>query len=532
MDSNSLRNSKIISDYNIKESKNSKTILNNISKNKIKKIKCLYFDSNELTKDETSNKLEKYSDCKKNKEIDKNKNKLFLKDKNNIKLLKYKKCVSNEKDKIKDIFENLPDISKGRNSKLYKINNFKYFNKKDINYLLNNKAKTLNDIDEKRNKVKLSINNEEESRQREHSKEQSIYNSINPNSFNEKDLFNKIKKVNFEKYMINCFKTIKNADENILIDEQLFPKNINIKKSVNPNEIFLDENHSNSKSILNSERSKMKAYTNISKLIKYNIIEKQHKNKIKKIEIKQNYIINKNNKFIFDKFVNKDENENSKKNNANLNFNVKENNKEKNDCEDVPQRRPGCCTEKKLNVMNKGIKLQNEKIKRNDRIKKNNKAFATLQPKSTFTKSLKATKILNHDTNESKYKGNNIFNNNLLKTIIKKFQTQRFNKNINSKKKYIKNNKNKLSKNNLIKSKSKNKTNIKYLNLKDNFYKNSNSNINKYYKYLNFTLFDSKNAIEPGRMQISLKNNSFSSGFKKTANSNKIKKNSFIKKIH
>ena len=302
MDSNSLRNSKIISDYNIKESKNSKTILNNISKNKIKKIKCLYFDSNELTKDETSNKLEKYSDCKKNKEIDKNKNKLFLKDKNNIKLLKYKKCVSNEKDKIKDIFENLPDISKGRNSKLYKINNFKYFNKKDINYLLNNKAKTLNDIDEKRNKVKLSINNEEESRQREHSKEQSIYNSINPNSFNEKDLFNKIKKVNFEKYMINCFKTIKNADENILIDEQLFPKNINIKKSVNPNEIFLDENQSNSKSILNSERSKMKAYTNISKLIKYNIIEKQHKNKIKKIEIKQNYIINKNNKFILFKF--------------------------------------------------------------------------------------------------------------------------------------------------------------------------------------------------------------------------------------
>ena len=527
MDSNSLKNSKIIIDYKIKENKNSHPLLNNRAKNKIKKIKCLYFDSNELTKDETANKLEKYSDYKKKREIDKNKNKiLLLKDKNNINILKFKKCVSNDKDYNGDIFMNLPDIPKGRNNKLYKIYNFKYFNKKDINYLLNNKAKTLNEIDKKRNKVKLTINNEEESRQRDHSKEQSIYNPKNQKSYNEKDLFNKIKKVDLEKYMINCFKTLRLTDENIQIDNQIIPKNINIKKSVNPNGIFLDENLSTSNSILNSERSKMKAYTNISKLIKYNIIEKEHKNKIKKIEIKQNYNTNKNNQIIFDKFI-KDEIENSIKNNTNLNLNIKENNEEKNDFEDIPQRRPGCCTKKNLNDINNGMRFQKEKIKRNDRIKKSNNACTTLQPKSTFTKSLKATKILYPDDNESKAKENNILNKNLLKTIIIKYQTQRFNKHKNSKKKYLKKNKNKSSKNKLTKSKSKNTPSIKYLNLKDNFYKNNNRNINKYYKYLNFTLFNSKNAIEPGVIH-----NSFSSGFKKPVNSNKIKKNSFIKKIH
>ena len=67
MDSNSLKNSKIIIDYNIKESKNSQPILNNRTKNKINKIKCLYFDSNELTKDETCNKLEKKKQLQKKK---------------------------------------------------------------------------------------------------------------------------------------------------------------------------------------------------------------------------------------------------------------------------------------------------------------------------------------------------------------------------------------------------------------------------------------------------------------------------------
>ena len=177
--------------------------------------------------------------------------------------------------------------------------------------------------------------------------------------------------------------------------------------------------------------------------------------------------------------------------------------------------------------MNNEIKSKKEKLKINEGITKNSNACTTLQPKNTFTKSLKATKILNPDVNESKDKGNNRLNKNILKTIIIKYQTQKFNKHKNSKKKYLKKNKNKTSKNKLTKSKSKNTPSIKYLNLKDNFYKNNNSNINKYYKYLNFTLFDSKNIIEPGKIH-----NSFSSGFKKPVNSNKIKKNSFIKKIH
>ena len=162
--------------------------------------------------------------------------------------------------------------------------------------------------------------------------------------------------------------------------------------------------------------------------------------------------------------------------------------------------------------MNNEIKSQKEKIKRNEVIIKNSNACNTLQPKNTFTKSLKATKILNSDVNESKDKGNNRLNKNILKTIIIKYQTQRFNKHKNSKKKCLKKNKNKPSKNKINKSKSKNATSIKYLNLKDNFYKNNNSNINNYYKYLNY--------------------NSFSFGFKKPGNSYIIKKNSYIKKIH
>jgi len=62
MDSNnSLNNCNIITDYNIKESKCLQTNLKKIPKNK---FKFFYIDSNELTKDETSNKVDKNIDNK------------------------------------------------------------------------------------------------------------------------------------------------------------------------------------------------------------------------------------------------------------------------------------------------------------------------------------------------------------------------------------------------------------------------------------------------------------------------------------
>lgn len=568
MDSNSFKNSNIIIDYNLKDPKGSNTNLKKMGKNKIKKIKYLYIDSNELTKDETNNKLEKNVDTQKKfkKQNGANKNKIILlKDKNNknIKILKFKKCTSNDKDKvITEIFSEKP---KGRNDKTYKIKNFKYFNKNDINYLLHNKAKTLNQNEEKNNKTKIidyqndcnSHYIEEESKQREHSmKEKSLYN---PNSFNEEDLFNKIKKINFEKYIRNCYKTLKSAEDknsNIVNNINSNKNNINdynkkYKKHIQlkANNIFLEDNLY-AKNILNSARSKMKAYTNISKLIKYNIMEKEKENKMKKIEIKQNYIINKNNNYIFNNYLYQDDTENTMKNQTNLILNLKENLEEKNDFEEVPQRRPGCSTQKNLYIMNKDIDFSKENVdtnmtnlntKRNIRLKKNN--YVTIQPKSTFTKSLKATRIINSNENKT-----NNLNKNLLKNIVQKFQTQRF-KITNSNKKLIQSI-NKKNINSKTKSKTK-KNDIKYLNLKDNFYKNdiinnnnnknkitniitnNINNNNKYVKYLNFTLINNKNInLNDVKVEHSIKNNSFSFGFKKPNSNYKLNRNSLFNKYH
>ena len=61
MDSNnSLKNCNIITDYNIKESKCLQTNLKKIPKNKFK----YFYISNELTEDETSNKIDKNIDNK------------------------------------------------------------------------------------------------------------------------------------------------------------------------------------------------------------------------------------------------------------------------------------------------------------------------------------------------------------------------------------------------------------------------------------------------------------------------------------
>ena len=542
MDSNSLKNSNIIIDYNIKDSKGPNPNKKKITKNKNKKIKYLYIDSNELTKDETSNIFEKNIDGKEKnkKQNDENKNKIkSLKDKTKIKIMKFKKCTSNDKDNINS--ETKPELSKNRNNKIYKIKNFKYFNKNDINYILQNKAKTLNENEEKKNKKKIyenqynksndCQNGEEELKQREHNTKDKLLYNPNADSFNEEDLFNKIKNINIQKYMIGCYKNMKNTEEkkdiiycndNNKNGNQILHKPIQYRTD----NLFFEDNLYEPKS-LNSARSKMKAYTNISKLIKNNIIEKE--NKYKKIEIKQNYIINKINKKILNSDLNRDEND-TIKNKTNFNFNLKDYSEDKNYYEDIPQRRPGCCTEKNLNIINK----ENEKIKtkvnkatnfnRNVIIKNNN--FVSLQPKYTFIKSLKVSKLFINNENKDK----NSLNKNSLNNIVQKFQTQTF-KNNNIFNKRIMQSSNKYN---------KTKTNnMRYLNLKDQFYKrnkisnNTNSSNSKLTKYLNFTLIDSKSInLYETKFGNSIKNNSFSFGFRKSYNNSKINKNSIIKKFY
>ena len=542
MDSNSLKNSNIIIDYNIKDSKGHNPNIKKITKNKNKKIKYLYIDSNELTKDETSNILEKNIDGKekniKQNDENKNKNKIIsLKDKTKIKIVKFKKCTSNDKDYINT--EIKPEISKDRNNKIYKIKNFKYFNKKDINDILQNKTKTLNEKEEKKNKTKIyenqnnknngCQNDEDELKQREHNTKDKLLYNINANSFNEEDLFNKIKKINIEKYMMGCYQYMKNNEEKndaINYNNNNKKENQKLHKHIQyrTDNLFFEDNLSEPKN-LNSFRSKMKAYTKISKIIKNNIIEKE--NKFKKKEIKQNYIINKNNKKILNIDLNQDENDTIKNK---TNFNLKDCSEEKNYFEDIPQRRPGCCTEKNLSIINKenekiNTKVHNTTNSHRKRIIKNNNNVS-LQPKFTFIKSLKVAKLFNGNEN----KGKNCLKNNFLSNIVQKFQTQKSKNNNNSNIK-IKQNSNKHN---------KTKTNnIRYLNLKDRFYKsnninnNSNSSNNKLSKPLNFTLIDSKCIkLYETKFGNSIKNNSFSFGFKKSYYNSKINRISIIKKFY
>ena len=87
---------------------------------------------------------------------------------------------------------------------------------------------------------------------------------------------------------------------------------------------------------------------------------------------------------------------------------------------------------------------------------------------------------------------------------------------------------------------NKTKTNnIRYLNLKDRFYKsnninnNSNSSNNKLSKPLNFTLIDSKCIkLYETKFGNSIKNNSFSFGLKKSYYNSKINRISIIKKFY
>ena len=480
----------IIVDYNLKGHKSLNEI-KKIEKTKIEKIKYFYMDSNELTKDETSNKLEKNMDNNNKKIKRKNKNKiLLLADKNNR--LSFKKYLENR--------DNFPELNERKNKKIKNIN-FKYFNKNDINFFISNKSKTLEhkaDINrEKKRQFNFSSLNEQII-----PKELSIKSFYNINSFNEGDLFNKIKKIKFEKYIINCYKTIKSSEEED--GNNINNNNEDNKRNSKKNQIKNILDSDKKKGILNSAKSKMKTYTNISRLIKHNIIKKENAIKTKKTKEKEKYnnIINK------DKKDNKDIKDNKDKKEKNILENLiiqKKDLEEKNDFEDIPQRRPGCSTEKNMTSIFKKIKYKNQNSNRNQAIKKYD--FMNLQQKSTFTKSLKVAKTFSKKSEKKKKEKLNA-TSNLLKSIITKFQTQIFN----------------------VKSTHKinkiNKNNTKYINLKDN---NTSKNNNK---CLNFSSMDGnfKNRTRIGIIK-SLINNSFSMGIKKNSY-NKIPKNSVIKSIN
>ena len=119
-------------------------------------------------------------------------------------------------------------------------------------------------------------------------------------------------------------------------------------------------------------------------------------------------------------------------------------------------------------------------IKKGEKLIRNN--FIKLEPKKTFTKSLKIVKMFNNKEFKDKDKPN-LNDDNLLKNIAKKIQAQRLNNNPNTK----------------IGNLIKNKNNINNINLKDNIYKRNDKNkIDniKLNKNFNFTLVDSKNAIK------------------------------------
>ena len=303
-------------------------------------------------------------------------------------------------------------------------------------------------------------------------------------------LINKIKKNKFGKYKVNYYKTKKSSEEdnnniNNKEEEKTHQRNFHIKN-------LLDSDKK--EGIINSAKTKMKTYINISKLIKHNIIGSENEIKFKTIEIKkkQNYIINKKNK------DNKSINIYEKQLNKNKKIIKKNDLEEKKDFEDIPQRRPGCSTEKNMYSIYKEIGYKNDNLNRNKRKKIFD--FLSLQQKNTLTKSLKiARSSIKNSEKIKKAKGN--LTNNLLKSIIKNIKTQRFNFKTNSK---------------------NNKNNIKFINLKDNLSKNSN----KIIRCLNFSNIDG-NIKNRNDIVNSLKNNSFLLGNQKNSY-NQIHNNSVI----
>ena len=485
MNTNPFKAHNLIIDVKTKKAISPQSDIKKIPKKKIKKIKCL--DSNELTKDETSNKLEKNIE-KKNENINNN-NIILLKDKNYNKNIELSNYITN-----RDSIRNIKNINYNKISKGY---NFKYFNKNDIFYLLNNRGKTIQENLKKKNKIVFTILNGGESEQKEHTTSKKKKNSYDLHNFNEEDLINKLKNLRNKKMITSSFK--KNTIKKNLYNSENQKQRRRIIIKPNISNISLGKTQDNSKPLLYPLQSKMKTYTNISEIIKSNIIQKKNKGKI----TKQNYESNKNNiiKKIKKKLMNKNENE--KENNimtTNNNDNLINNNSNMEiDFQDIPQRRPGCPAEKNLNIINQTNYLNNKK-----RIKMNE--LGKLHSNTTFIKSLRGSKKINKKDTKDK----NIINSKLIRTMIKKFQTQRFRNNLNDKER---------KNNTTIKHKNK----MFYVNLQNKIPKSNN----KLIKYLNFNLFDSNNRNN-NSLYCSFRNNSFSSDFNKIKHQNKIQKNSVI----
>lgn len=545
MDSNSFKKQNIIIDCKLKGPKHIPPNINKIGKNKIKKIKYLYVDSSEKTKDETWNKLEKNNDNKTKKPKENNpKKKYSLMDKSPRKKQFYNYLLNDNSDL--ELTLTNPKI-------YYNYYNFKNFNKDSFSYLLNFRAKTLDNNDGKKYKIKLNILNNKEIKKKDNSIKQK--NNFNINSFNEDDLINKIKNINYDKYITNCYKMRKlNPDgKNNILNDKEQAKYTKLKNNMNTNNIY---HYEKNKNIVANDQSKMKAYTHMSEKIKINILETDKKKEQKKQKIKNsqknnskklnldikrnsnNYSnsnkntttdINQTNNFSHSNKNNinlklnlnsndMDENEDKNNDQDNDNDNDKENN---NDCLDIPQRRPGCSSKKNGHeiYIDTSSKIDHEKLRKSE-------LLIGLQPRTTFTKAIKRTQKLNNISNKIiKQKEKSNLTNKLINSIIKKFRTQRFN--INS---Y---NKNKNNRNKFVKKKEVNY--INFINIQEKLsktlVKNENFN-NKINRELNFALLDN-NIKDNSCRELSLKNHSFSRGFN-TIDYNKSKrnKNSVIKRIN
>ena len=540
MDSSSFKKQNIIIDCKLKGTKHIPPNINKIGKNKIKKIKYLYVDSSEKTKDETWNKFEKNNDNKSKKPKENNQKKKYsLMDKSPRKKQFYNYLLNDNSDL--ELTLNNPKIS-------YNYYNFKNFNKDSFSYLLNFRAKTLDNNDGKKYKIKLNILNSKEIKKKDNSNKQK--SNYNINSFNEDDLINKIKNINYEKYIANCYKNIKVVPDernNILNDKEQI-KNSRKRQNIDINNNIY--NYEKTKNIVPNDQSKMKAYTHMSEKIKINILEKTEKKKDQKKQKIKNSQKNNSKKLNIDIRRNKKNYSNSNKNtttdinqmnnysssnkdniNLRLNLNLNDteenendndNDKEKNnDCLDVPQRRPGCSTKKSRNeiFIETNAKIDHNKLRKSE-------LLIGLQPRTTFTKAIKKTQKLNNISDKiMKQKEKSNLTNKLINSIIKKFRTQRFN--INSYNK-TKNNRNKFQK-------KKEVNYINFINIQEKLSKTlvKKENFNfKNNKELNFALLDNNIRDNSGR-ELSLKNHSFSRGFNTIDyNKNKRNKNSVIKRIN
>ena len=542
MDSSSFKKQKIIIDCKLKGTKHIQPNINKIGKNKIKKIKYLYVDSSEKTKDETWNKFEKNNDNKNKKQKENNQTKKYTLMEKSPRKKQYYNYLLNDNSDLELTLTN-PKIC-------YNYYNLKNFNKDSFSYLLNFRAKTLDNNDGKKYKIKLNIINSKEIKKKDNSIKQKC--NYNISSFNEDDLINKIKNINYEKFITNCYKNIRvKTDErnsNNLNDKEFIKNNKNINDVIiNTNNIYhLEKN----KNLLVNDLSKMKAYTHMSEKIKYNILDKTDKKKELKKQKNKNSQKNKNKKLNIDIRRNKYNYSNSNKNtitdinqvnnysssnkdNIHLKLNLNSNDTDDNDNDndkdkennndslDVPQRRPGCSFKKNRNeiYIDTSSKIDHDKLRKSE-------LLIGLQPRTTFTKAIKRSQKLNDINNKiMKQKEKSNLTNKLINSIIKKFRTQRFNISSYSK---TKNNRNKLPK-------KKEVNYINFINIQENLsktlVKNEKYNL-RVNKDMNFALLDNNIRDNSGR-DLSLKNHSFSRGFNTIDNNkNKRNKNSVIKRIN